>query len=172
MPVKQYPLSKPEWVRQMYACKAEAEKTVWRSLMLKRKQKILLSLIAALIVIIAVLAVWYFSPKTFLSGIEAADVKSISVFDGNTGERFDIDDPEEIKYIVENIQGIEMERDKVSVNYSGFSFQMSFCGENEKVLESFVMDSVGIIRSDPFFYSCDGGLCYDYLQELEDKYVD
>lgn len=139
---------------------------------MKRKQKILLSLLATVIVIIAVLTVWYFSPKTFLSGIEAADVKSISVFDGSTGKRFDIDDPEEIKYIVENIQGIEMERDKVSVNYSGFSFRMSFCGENEKVLESFVIDRASIIRSDPFFYSCDGGLCYDYLQELENKYAD
>lgn len=70
---------------------------------MKRKQKILLLLIAIVIVIIVVLAVWYFSPKTFLSGIEATDVKSISVFDGSTGKRFDIDDPEEIKYIVKNI---------------------------------------------------------------------
>ncbi|MDD6044104.1 MAG: hypothetical protein PUC76_00405 [Clostridia bacterium] len=139
---------------------------------MKRKQKILLLLIAIVIVIIVVLAVWYFSPKTFLSGIEATDVKSISVFDGSTGKRFDIDDPEEIKYIVKNIQDNEMERDKISVNYSGSAFQMSFRSENEKILDSFAINGDNTIRSDPFFYCCDGGLCYDYLKELEDKYVD
>lgn len=139
---------------------------------MKRKQKILLLLIAIVIVIIVVLAVWYFSPKTFLSDIEATDVKSISVFDGSTGKRFDIDDPEEIKYIVKNIQDNEMERDKISVNYSGSAFQMSFRSENEKILDSFAINGDNTIRSDPFFYCCDGGLCYDYLKELEDKYVD
>ncbi|MGM9607405.1 MAG: hypothetical protein ACI3XJ_07860 [Oscillospiraceae bacterium] len=140
--------------------------------MLKRKQKILLLFIAIGIVIIAILAVWYFSPKTFLSGIEAADVKSISVFDGSTGKRFDLDDPDEIQYIVENIQGNKMKRDKISINHSGFSFRMSFYGENETVLDSFMINSANTIRSDPFFYRCDGGLCYDYLQELENKYAD
>ena len=140
--------------------------------MLKRKQKIFLSFIAIVIVIMAILAVWYFSPKTFLSGIEATDVKSISVFDGDTGNHFDIDDPEEIKDIVENIQGNEMERDKISINYSGSVFQMTFYGENEKILDRFVINGDNTIRSDPFFYRCDGGLCYDYLKELEDKYAD
>lgn len=140
--------------------------------MLKRKQKILLSFIAIVIVIIVILAAWYFSPKTFLSGIEATDVQSISVFDGNTGNRFDINDPDEIKYIVENIQGHEMERENISINYSGYAFQMSFYGEDEKILDGFVINGDNTIRSDPFFYRCDGGLCYDYLNELEEKYVD
>lgn len=136
---------------------------------MKSKRKILLLLTAILIVIIAVAAVWYLTPKTFLSGIAPADVSCISVFDGGTGRQFDIDDPADIKYIVENIQANEAERYKISVNHSGFAFRMTFFGENETVLDSFIINSADTIRSDPFFYRCDGGLCYDYLQALEDN---
>lgn len=139
--------------------------------MMKRKSKIVILIMAALIVIVALFITWYFTPKTFLKNIESTDVKDISVFDGNTGKSFKINDPEEIAYIVENIQGIEMKRDNISVNYIGYSFRMSFYGENETALESFYMNSDDTIRSDPFFYRCDDGLCYDYLKELEGKYI-
>ena len=135
------------------------------------KKKISMLIIAIVIAIIAISAVLYFSPRAFLSGVDPSDVKSISVFDGNTGERFVIDDLAEIKYIVENIQGIEMERYKVSVGYSGFFFRMSFNGSNGKEIDTFVINSAHTIRDDPFFYRCNGGLCFEYLKELEDMYV-
>ena len=135
------------------------------------KRNIIRSLIAVIVILLVLLAVWYFSPRTFLKGVEAGDVTAIAVLDGNTGNGFDIDDPEEIQAIVENIQSTPMKRDKISVNYSGFSFRMNFYGENGRVLDSFVVNSTDTIRSDPFFYCCDGGLCYDYLGELEAQYV-
>ena len=135
------------------------------------KRNIIRPLIGVIVILLVLLAVWYFSPRTFLKGVEAGDVTAISVFDGNTGNGFDIDDPEEIQAIVENIQSTPMKRDKISVNYSGFSFRMNFYGENGRVLDSFVVNSTDTIRSDPFFYRCDGGLCYDYLGELEAQYV-
>ena len=135
------------------------------------KRNIIRSLIAVIVILLVLLAVWYFSPRTFLKGVEAGEGTAISVFDGNTGNGFDIDDPEEIQAIVENIQSTPMKRDKISVNYSGFSFRMNFYGENGRVLDSFVVNSTDTIRSDPFFYCCDGGLCYDYLGELEAQYV-
>ena len=104
-----------------------------------------------------------------MSGIEPSDVKSISVFDGNTGNSFEISDTEEIHYIVENIQGIQMEKDKISIGYSGYSFRMKFYNEKGKEIESFIMNSDDTIRKDPFFYRCDGNLCFDYLKELEGK---
>lgn len=127
---------------------------------------------AAVGIITAISAAWYFSPKAFLNGVGVADVKFISVFDGNTGKSFYIDKPEEIKYIVENIQNIKMKRDKISLFYSGYSFRMSFCDENEKVVGHFIMNSADTIRRDPFFYRCDGRLCFDYLKDLEGKYAD
>ena len=65
-----------------------------------------------------------------------------------------------------------MKKDRISLFYSGYSFRMSFYGENERVLDSFIINSSNTIRSDPFFYRCDDGLCYDYLIELENKYAD
>lgn len=105
------------------------------------KRNIIRSLIAVIVILLVLLAVWYFSPRTFLKGVEAGDVTAISVFDGNTGNGFDIDDPEEIQAIVENIQSTPMKRDKISVNYSGFSFRMNFYGEDGRVLDSFVVNS-------------------------------
>lgn len=139
---------------------------------MRRKQKTLLSILAVIIVIIVILAIWYFLPKSFLRGVSPTDVTAISVFDGNTGKSFTIDNREEIKYIVENIQSREMKKDKISLLHSGYSFRMSFYGEKEKVLDSFIINSPNTIRSDPFFYSCEGGLCFDYLKELEDQYAD
>ena len=72
------------------------------------------------------------SLQNFFKQVVSSDVKSISVFDGNTGKRFIIDDLTEIKYIVENIQNTEMERDKVSVGYSGYAFRISFNSSNGK----------------------------------------
>ena len=111
-------------------------------------------------------AIWYCLPKIFLSGVEPSDIKSIAVFDGNTGKGFDINNADEIRYIIENIQGIKMERDNISIGYLGVSFRM------RKEIESFTMNSANTIRKDPFFYRCDDNLCFDYLKELEDKYTD
>lgn len=138
---------------------------------MKIKQKISLMIIVIVIAAIAVSVVWYFSPKTFLSGIAPSDVESIAVFDGNTGNGFVIDDLAEVEYIVRNIQDIEMERDNISVGYSGYRFRISFNSSNGIEIDSFVINSADTIRDDPFFYRCSGDLCFDYLMELEDKYV-
>lgn len=123
------------------------------------------ALILGAVLLAAAGAAWYTTPCTFLRGVEPAQVKRISVFDGNRGAAFDIVDPEEIGYIVANIQEQELERDKVSVGYSGFRFRLGFYDGAGRELESFVLNSASDLRKDPFFYRCDGGLCFDYLQE-------
>ena len=82
-------------------------------------------MIAIVFVLIAALAIWYFMPTTFLSKVNPSDIKSISVFDGNTGESFDFSDTDEIRYVVENIQNAEMKRDTLSIGYSGYSFRLT-----------------------------------------------
>lgn len=64
-----------------------------------------------------------------------------------------------------------MKRDSISVGYSGYSFRVQFMDQNGKVIDSFIINSSNTIRDDPFFYRCDGGLCYDYIKELEDIYT-
>ena len=96
------------------------------------KNKKIRLMIAIVFVLIAALAIWYFMPTTFLSKVNPSDIKSISVFDGNTGESFDFSDTDEIRYVVENIQNAEMKRDTLSIGYSGYSFRIRFFDENGK----------------------------------------
>jgi hypothetical protein len=138
---------------------------------MKKGKKIALFILVAAATVIAISAAWYFSPKTFLKGMEPSDVSSISVFDGNNGNGFVIEDETEIRYVVENIQSNAMKRGKVSVGYTGYSFSMKFYDNSGKEIDSFIMNSATTIRDDPFFYRCDGGLCFDYLKELENQYV-
>lgn len=135
-----------------------------------KKQKTVLLFLAVIIIAATLLAAWYFTPKRFLGRTKAADVTSIYVVDGNNGNRFTIEEADEIRQIVENIQGIKMKRDNISIGYTGYSFRMDFMGKNEKIIDSFIINSAGTIRDDPFFYRCDEILCFDYLKELEEKY--
>ena len=138
---------------------------------MKRKQIILILFVVFIMVAAVILGVWYYTPKTFLNKLDASEVMSISVFDGNIGKGFVIKSSEEIKQIVENIQQIKMKRVSISVGYSGYSFRVQFMDKNGKIIDSFIINSSDTIRDDPFFYWCDGGLCYDYMKELEDMYT-
>ena len=127
-------------------------------------------IIAITFVLAAALAIWYFNTTTFLRKVNPSDIKSIFVFDGNTGESFDFSDTDEIRYVVENIQSTKMKKDTLSMGYTGYSFRISFFDKNGKEIENFIINSSNTIRKDPFFYRCDGNLCFDYLKELEEKY--
>lgn len=125
------------------------------------------------VVTLIVLAIGIYSrPKTFGNGIDASEVDHINVFDGNTGIGFTIDKPEDIQYIVENIQSHAMKRNGLSSGYTGYSFRIDYMdNEDKNIISEFIINSDDTIRQDPFFYRCDGGLCYDYLKELEDTYI-
>ncbi|MEQ2388752.1 hypothetical protein Q5W10_08545, partial [Waltera intestinalis] len=75
------------------------------------------------------------------------------------------------EYIVANIQGISMKRDGISLGRTGYSFKISYINSNDKdIIPVFILNSDNIICKDPFFYRCDGGLCFDYLKACEEKY--
>ncbi len=136
------------------------------------KRKTIVYAIAAIVLVALIIAfVWYFSPKTFLKDIGTGDVASISIFCGSTGKRFTVSDADEIKYIVENIQGANMKRGRISSFYDGFGFSLTFQNASGEAIDYFIINSDTTIRDDPFFYRCDGGLCFAYLQELESNYT-
>lgn len=80
------------------------------------------------IIVIAVLIIlavgYYFMPKTFGKNVNPSEVDHINVFDGNTGTGFTITNPEDIKYIVENIQSHPMKKDGISLDTTGYSFKI------------------------------------------------
>ena len=128
-------------------------------------------LLALVIVTITVLGAWYFTPKKFLENVSAEEVDRIEVFNGSTGRRFFVDRDSDISAIVKNIQRIEMKRGKISSNYDGFAFSLKFLDKEGKTIESFIINSLNLIRDDPFFYkTSEGVLCYEYLSELENQY--
>ncbi|MGN8697642.1 hypothetical protein ACTNE3_11435, partial [Bacillota bacterium HCP3S3_F1_1] len=42
--------------------------------------------------------------------------------------------------------------------------------EISNIIPVFILNSDNTICKDPFFYRCDGGLCFDYLKTCEEKY--
>lgn len=136
---------------------------------MKKKLMILFCVILAAGILLAVL---YNVPKTFGKGIELSAVDHIYVFDGNTGRGFTIDDPGDIQYIIGNIQSRSMKRDGLSLGRMGYRFRIDCMDKEEKnIIRQFIINSDDTIRQDPFFYRCDGGLCFDYLISMEEKYA-
>ena len=127
------------------------------------------------IVVIAVLIIlavgYYFMPKTFGNNVNPSEVDHINVFDGNTGTGFTITNLEDIKYIVENIQNHPMKKDGISLDTTGYSFKISYIDSNDKdIIPVFILNSDNTIRKDPFFYFCNGGLCFDYIKNVK-RYI-
>ncbi len=134
------------------------------------KKKIFIPIV--IIAVLIILAVgYYFMPKTFGKNVNPSEVDHINVFDGNTGIGFTITNPEDIKYIVENIQSCSMKKDGISLGKMGYGFKISYIDTNDKdIIHVFTLNSDDTICKDPFFYVCDGGLCFDYIKECEEVY--
>ena len=103
----------------------------------------------------------------FLEGVPADKVTSIEVFDGGTGIGFTVVAPEDIQYIVSNLQQASMQREKLSLGYMGTRFRLTFYDDSGVPLETLIVNSANTIRKDPFFYrDPDASLCLDYLDYL------
>lgn len=134
------------------------------------KKKIVIPIVV-IVILIVFAVVYYFMPKTFGKNVNPSEVDHINVFDGNTGTGFTITNPEDIKYIVENIQSHSMKKDGISLGRMGYGLKISYIDSNDKdVIPVFTLNSDDTIRKDPFFYICDGGLCFDYIKECEEIY--
>ena len=56
--------------------------------------------------------------RTFRKNVDLAEVDHISIFDGNIGVGFTIDDPDDIQYIVKNIISRTMNRPSAKIHSS------------------------------------------------------
>lgn len=142
---------------------------------MKTKQKILLTAAAVIVAAIAIFAAWYFFPTTFLRDIEPSDVKSISIVDGTTGKSFVVEDRAEIEHVLKSIQSVIMHKDGISKGKKGWRFNMKFYGSDGSELDRLYVEGESRIRKNPYYYCSyhgEGGLCYEYLKELEKKYTE
>lgn len=136
---------------------------------MRKSKKLLLLIPLLLVVAIAAIAVLFFSPKTFLKGIDPAAVGSITVVDGNDGTSFVIEDASVIQSIVETLQSSSMKREGLSASSTGWTFQMTFYDNTATELARFYLNSATTIRDGLFLYRSSGELCLDALQELAAK---
>lgn len=122
----------------------------------------------AVIICIIVIICFLTSPKSSFS-VNPDRIDRINVFDGTNGEGIDVSDEEEILRIVNYINNMRLNRDKLSVGYMGYGFRLTFYSDGRKV-EDFILNSSTIVRKDPFFYTLqeETGL-YDYLGSLYNK---
>lgn len=134
---------------------------------MKKKTGVILG---AVVVLAVGAVIWFFMPKRFLGRYTAAEITEISVFDGNTGQGFQIDDPERIAYIVEEIQGTDMKRGGLALGHMGYRFRLTFFGKKGETLETFILNGQDRIRSNLFFYTSQEILrCFEYLEQLEER---
>ena len=126
--------------------------------------------VTVILILIAFTALFFLTPKTFGRNADWSDVDRIEVFDGNTGVGFTIDNPEDIQYIVENIQSRQMRIDGLSVGRMGYGLKITcFDDHDQAIIPEIILNSDDTIRKDPFFYRCDGGLCFDDIKEMESR---
>ena len=97
---------------------------------MKKRKHIWILIAIAVLVLGAVVS--YFLPKRFGRNVTPSQVDRISVFDGSTGTSFLITAPEDIEYIVTNIQSIPMKRAGFSTNRTGFTFKIRYLDHSGK----------------------------------------
>lgn len=97
---------------------------------MKKRKHIWILIAIAVLVLGAVVSC--FLPKRFGRNVTPSQVDRISVFDGSTGTSFLITAPEDIEYIVANIQSIPMKRAGFSTNRTGFTFKIRYLDHSGK----------------------------------------
>lgn len=131
---------------------------------MKKKKLWIILLIIAVVAIAA--AVWYFTPSHFMSRVDANDILYIDIFNGNNGGTYKIKNPEDISYIVDNIQSISFKKSGISVGNKGYRYRMTFFDTKGNVIDRFIINSHDTIRKDPFFYHDESdSLCVDYIED-------
>ena len=116
--------------------------------------------------------IWWVSPVSLMKNVSSEDVSRIEVFGGNSGDIFSIDDPNTISEIVDNIKGLSLKKDKVSLMYSGALFNLTFLNADDVSIYTITINSRNTIRKDPFFYiDSSESICFDLLVDLESAAV-
>lgn len=136
-----------------------------RAVMKKRA----IAILGIIVILVVFAVVWWNRPTSFLKFVNADEVAVIYVRDGQTGNRFSVENKEHIVYIVESIQKNSLHKKGVSLFKMGTWFTLSFCDENGRKISEFIVNSDSVIRKDPFFYnvSTENMDIVNYLNMLE-----
>lgn len=131
--------------------------------MKKRKWPAILAI--ALVLVLAAAAVVWFSPARF-NRLDAAEVESIRLFSGQTGQAVTVTDADTVAAVCDALGGCTLKPDALSLGYTGYTLRVTVThtggGESE-----FIVNSESLARRDPFFYkAAEGSIDLDYLLSL------
>ena len=122
---------------------------------IKKRISVLLFLLA-LFCLGAGLAFWYV-PVPLLSQREAACAASITVFNGATGQRFEIDDADAVASIASELCELDAQRERYE-RTDGFTYSLTFYDKAGKPLESLILNGAREARK--------GNITYQTRSEL------
>ena len=133
---------------------------------MKKRIPILLSV---LLIVLVGITVWYYAPIDLMN-LDTNEVMEIVVFNGNSGNATHIEDKEQIQYIIDNLNDIEVKRSKLSAGYTGYSFKVTIYlsdGNEADGWNNFIINSDDTLRKAPFFYSVTKGrIDYNYIEKI------
>ena len=135
-----------------------------------KRGRMMLCVGAIVLLAVAAAYVWWYMPTYFLKNVASADVAKIEVFNGTTGERFSIEDRQDIDYIVSKIADVRMRKDEYG-HVDGFVYSISFYGADGECIESFILNGNtirdGAIRYEMVYETEEDALCFEYIKAIE-----
>ena len=135
-----------------------------------RRKCLLIIILCVLLGVLLTGYIWWYMPTYFLKNVASADVAKIEVFNGTTGERFSIEDRQDIDYIVSKIADVRMRKDEYG-HVDGFVYSISFYGADGECIESFILNGNtirdGAIRYEMVYETEEDALCFEYIKAIE-----
>ena len=121
-------------------------------------------------IVLMIAFAWFFSPVTFMKGVDPAEVAYVEIFDGNTGDESRVTSQEVISHVLGNLAENPARRSGISVLEMGYRFRLTFVGTDGMELGQVTINNENTIRGSVFFYTSENAtLCFDYLWDLMDK---
>ena len=139
---------------------------------MSKKKKIYVASIISIFCVVCVYYIYNVSKSSSkLLDIKPNEVSIISIFNGNTGKKINIDDESDINRIITNLNDIDFQKDKSSKDYDGFSFSTDFYDLDDNIINHVTINSKDtIIYNDYFYKDKDGSIDYDFIGDLFNKY--
>jgi len=121
-------------------------------------------------IVLMIAFAWFFSPVTFMKGVDATSVAYVEIFDGNTGDESRVTSQEVISHVLDNLAENPARRSGISVLEMGYRFRLTFVGTDGSELGQVTINNESTIRGSVFVYTSENAtLCFDYLWDLMDK---
>jgi len=132
--------------------------------LIKRK-KFRILLIGIPILLIIGFACTYIPHK--IVNIEPSKVSKIAIFDGNSGDFFEVTARTDINHIINNLNDVTFQKGKASYGYLGYRFNTKIFDQEGELLKELIINSDDTIRYKGFFYQSVGSILpYDYIDKL------